>query len=204
MKMNTQKPRIYSIGYSAYSIDSFINILQKYQINVIADVRSQPYSQFKPEFNRENLKQTLKKVGIKYVFLGDNVGARIAVPECYKNGQADYQLIAENPLFKEGLDRIRKGTKKFLITLMCAEKDPINCHRAILICRYLRNDDIEIIHIKDDDTIENHKETEIRLMKSFRLDQPDFFISDSERLEEAYNRQGEKIAFKKENNDEAS
>ena len=199
--MEPHKTKIYSIGYSARSIDSFIDILKKFNITAIADVRSQPYSQFKPEFNREELKQTLMKVGIEYVFLGDNVGARIEAPECYINGRADYQLIAKHPLFQEGLQRIRKGMKKYLIALMCAEKDPINCHRAILICKHLRNDDVEIIHIINDVTAENHTETENRLMRLFQLGQPDLFMKDSERLEEAYNRQGEKIAYKKDDHE---
>ena len=142
-----------------------------------------------------NLNQALFINGIEYVFLGDNVGARIEALECYKNGHADYDLISKHPLFQKGLARIVKGMKKYSIAIMCAEKDPINCHRTILICKQLKNNNIQIIHIIDSNTTENHTETEFRLMKLFRLDQPDFFMKDSERLEEAYNRQGEKIAY---------
>lgn len=78
---------------------------------------------------------------------------------------------------------------------MCAEKDPINCHRTILICKHLKNDNIKIIHIIDSNATENHTETELRLMKLYQLDQPDLFINESERLEEAYNRQWGKIAY---------
>ncbi len=193
--MEQYKDKIYSIGYATHTIESFIDTLKKFNITAIADVRSQPYSKFKPEFNRENLKQALFNNGIEYVFLGDNVGARIEALECYKNGHADYDLISKHPLFQKGLARIVKGMKKYSIAIMCAEKDPINCHRTILICKQLKNNNIQIIHIIDSNTTENHTETEFRLMKLFRLDQPDFFMKDSERLEEAYNRQGEKIAY---------
>jgi uncharacterized protein (DUF488 family) len=193
---------IYTIGYSVHSADSFIDILRKHNISAVADVRSQPYSQFKPEFNREKLKLILKQSEMAYVFLGNYIGARIDAPECYKNGKADYQLIAKHPFFRQGLERIRSGMQKYNIALMCAEKDPVNCHRAILICRYLRDNYVEIKHIIDS-ALETHSDTEKRLMKMFKLDQPDLFKTERERLEESYNRQGEKIAFKKDEGDEA-
>jgi len=190
---------IYTIGYAEYAIKSFIASLKKFNITAIADVRSQPYSRFKPEFNRENLKKTLMNNRIEYVFLGENIGARIKAPECYKNGQANYELISEHPLFQEGINRLLKGMIKYSIALMCAEKDPINCHRMILICKQLKKYKVQICHIIDSDTFENHEETEFRLMKLFHLEQPGLFMKDSERLEEAYHRQAEKIAYVAEN-----
>jgi uncharacterized protein (DUF488 family) len=190
---------IYTIGYAAHTIESFITALDKFNITAIADVRSQPYSKFKPEFNKENLRKSLINNGIEYVFLGDNMGARIKAPECYKNGQVNYELISQHPLFQTGIDRLLKGMEKYSIALMCAEKDPINCHRTILICRHLKRYQIQIYHILDANTFESHSETEIRLMKLFNLEQPDLFMKDSDRLAEAYSRQEEKIAYVEEN-----
>jgi uncharacterized protein (DUF488 family) len=190
---------IYTIGYAAHTIESFIAALEKFNITAIADVRSQPYSKFKPEFNRENLKKVLINKRIEYVFLGDNIGARIKAPECYKNGQVDYELISKQPLFQEGIDRLLKGLEKFSIALMCAEKDPINCHRTILICKNLKKYQIQIYHIIDANNFENHTETEFRLLKLFHLEEPDLFMNDAERLAEAYSRQEEKIAYVAEN-----
>ena len=116
--MEQYKYRIYSIGYATHTIESFINTLKKFNITAIADVRSQPYSKFKPEFNRENLKQALINDGIEYVFLGDNIGARIEAPECYKNEKPDYHLISKHPLFQKGVGRILKGMKKYLPILV--------------------------------------------------------------------------------------
>jgi uncharacterized protein (DUF488 family) len=190
---------IHTIGYAAHTVESFIAALEKFNITAIADVRSQPYSKFKPEFNKANLKKVLINNGIEYVFLGDNIGARIKAPECYKNGQVDYDLISKHPLFQEGVDRLLKGMKKFSIALMCAEKDPINCHRTILICKNLKKYQIQIYHIVDANTFENHTETELRLMKLFHLEQPDLFMNEAQRLEEAYSLQEEKIAYVAEN-----
>lgn len=128
---------LFTIGYSPHTYDSFLNILRKYQISALVDVRSSPYSQFKPEFNRETLKDLLKKHKIAYVFLGDYCGARVEDPTCYVNGKVDYNLVAKSQKFKEGLERIKKGMDIFRIALMCAEKDPITCHRTILISRNL-------------------------------------------------------------------
>jgi len=190
---------IHTIGYATHTIESFIVALEKFNITAIADVRSQPYSKFKPEFNKDNLKKVLKNNEIEYVFLGDNIGARIKAPECYKNGQVDYELISKHPLFQEGIDRLLKGMKNFSIALLCAEKDPINCHRTILICKNLKKYQIQIYHIIDANTFENHTETEFRLLKLFHLEQPDLFINEAQRLAEAYSRQEEKIAYVAEN-----
>ena len=187
--------KIYTIGYSPHTLDSFVNIIKKYSITAIADVRSTPYSQFKSEFNKDNLKNVLKPHGIAYVFLGDLCGARIEDPSCYINGKVNYSLLTEKPKFKEGLERIKKGMTNYVIALMCAEKDPITCHRTILICRNLMNDDIEIQHILGNGEIENHKDSEQRLMKIFNLDHPDLFRTEPQRLDEAYLRQEEKIAY---------
>ena len=199
LMMEKYNNSIHTVGYAAHTVESFIAALKEFNITAIADVRSQPYSRFKPEFNKENLKYVLMKSGIEYVFLGDNIGARIKAPECYKNGQVDYELISKHPLFKEGIDRLLMGMKRFSIALMCAEKDPINCHRTILICKNLKKYRIKINHIVDAHTCENHTETELRLLKLFKLEQPDLFMNKEQRLEEAYSRQEEKIAFVAEN-----
>ena len=186
---------LFTIGYSPHILNSFLRILKKYQITAVADVRSSPYSQFKPEFNKDQLTEFLKKHGIAYVFLGDFCGARVEDPSCYVNGKVDYALVAENPKFKEGLKRIINGMEKFCIALMCAEKDPITCHRTILVCRNLTSRGINIKHILSNGRVEEHKDSEQRLLKLFKLNHPDMFRSEEQRLGDAYSRQGEKIAY---------
>jgi uncharacterized protein (DUF488 family) len=164
-------------------------------MSALADVRSSPYSQFKPEFNKDSLKDFLKEHKIAYVFLGDHCGARVEDPSCYVNGKVDYKLVAENQKFKEGIERIKKGLENFRIALMCAEKDPITCHRTILICRNLLSAGIKIKHILGNGKIEEHKDSEHRLMKLFNLNHPDLFRTEQQRLDDAYSRQGEKIGY---------
>ncbi len=193
--MKSSNKTIYTIGYVPHTLDTFVNTLKMYQVSAVVDVRSSPYSQFKPEFNKETLKDFLKAKKIAYVFLGDNCGARVEDLSCYVNGKVDYKLVAEKQKFKEGLKRIKKGMENFLIALMCAEKDPVTCHRTILICRNLISPEIKIKHILSNGKIEEHKDSEQRLMKIFKLDHPDLFRSVQQRLEDAYSRQGEKIAY---------
>jgi uncharacterized protein (DUF488 family) len=170
--MNKQISRtnsLYTIGYSGFTIGEFITTLKNNSINAIADVRSMPYSKHRPEFNSDKLKIELKRNGIEYVFLGDLCGARINDKECYRNGKADYDLIAKNPKFIEGLNRIKKGMAKYRIALLCAEKDPVYCHRMILICRNLKSHDINILHIVSPEIIQTQNECEERLLKIFKL-----------------------------------
>ncbi len=186
---------IYSIGYAAFSIGEFVNALLKHGINAIADVRSQPYSRFKPEFNRDNLRRVLRTHNIGYVFLGDECGARIGSSEYYVNGKVSFDLVKDDKGFQRGLRRLRKGAGKYRLAIMCAEKDPIMCHRTILICRNLRSPDIVIKHIIENGFIEDHSDTEKRLLRIHNLDRSDLYSTYGERLEEAYSRQGEKIAY---------
>lgn len=186
---------LFTIGYSPHTLDSFLRILVKYQITAVADVRSSPYSQFKPEFNKDSFSNFLKNQKIAYVFLGDYCGARVEDKNCYVNGKVDYNLVSSSPKFKDGLERIKKGMEKYRIVLMCAEKDPITCHRSILICRNMSGDNIVIKHILSNGMFEEHKYSEQRLMKIFNLNQPNLFLTYKQRLDDAYSRQGKKISY---------
>ena len=190
--MNT----LYTIGYAKHSLESFVTALKKYGINAIADVRSVPFSSFNNSFNKDSLNNYLKLNNIKYVFLGNECGARFDDPACYSDGKADYKLIAKHSKFQDGLERIKQGSKKYTIALMCAEDDPINCHRMILICRNLKKSGLTIYHVLDNDKLESQSESEQRLLKQFKLNQLELFQSEKDRLERAYDKQGEKIAYK--------
>jgi uncharacterized protein (DUF488 family) len=187
---------LYTIGYAAFiNIESFIGALKINGIEVIADVRSIPKSSYNPEFSKDYLQKRLKDNNIKYVFLGDNCGARIDDPACYVNGRVSYDKIKETTVFKHGLERILNGLNKYTISLLCAEKDPIFCHRDILVCRNLKPYDINIKHIISEKMVDLNLTTENRLLNQFKLDTDDFFMSYEDRLNLAYDQQGEKIAF---------
>ena len=189
---------VYTIGYSSFNISNFIRILFENKIDYIVDVRSSPFSSYYSDYNKESLKVSLKQKDIGYVFLGDNLGARIKAPERYDNyGKAVYEKISVHPIFLEGINRLKIGIEKYRISLLCAEKDPINCHRNILICKNLKSEDINIYHILPFGKIEKNDDTEKRLLKLFGLENDDMFLSYTERLENVYKLQGTKIAFVK-------
>ena len=148
--------QLFTIGHSTHTIEDFIKLLQAHQITAIYDVRSIPYSRFNSQFNREELEQKLFAKDISYVFFGKELGARSDNPACYKNGKVQYDLLTKEPLFKIGLNAVKRGITEHRAALMCAEKDPLTCHRTILVCRELRSPDIEISHILADASLEAH------------------------------------------------
>jgi uncharacterized protein (DUF488 family) len=189
--------QLFTIGYAAFDyLPSFCKSLKYYNVEAIADVRSVPYSKTRPEFNKEILMNNLKENGIKYVFIGDYCGARIDDISCYVDGCVDYAKVKETEKFKIGIERILKGLLDYRIGLLCAEKDPIYCHRDILICRNLKNHDISINHILADGKLEDNSATEKRLLQILKLTDNDLFLSTDEQLELAYDQQGKKIAYK--------
>jgi|GEM_PF-395303 len=161
---------IFTIGHSNQSIESFIGVLKKHGVSAVADVRSQPYSRYFPHFNQCPLRQALKSEGIAYAPLCDHLGARPKDESCYVEGMARYELIATTEAFSIGLNRIIKGAEQHQIALMCAEQDPIVCHRAILVCQYLRKTELDIQHILKTGNLESHKSLEERLLKLHHLD----------------------------------
>ena len=186
---------LYTIGHSTHSIEEFIKLLTIHSITAVCDVRSMPYSQFTPQFNRELLQKELKKHNVSYVFLGEELGARSNNTNCYVNGKVQYACLAQEPKFYHGINRLVEGLKNFRIVLMCAEKDPISCHRTILICRNLRSRDIEIKHILEDGKIESNIDFEHRLLEMSKIPQNNLFTSNKDLIEQAYDIQGEKIAY---------
>ena len=186
---------IFTIGHSDHDIQRFMELLVGQGISAVADVRSVPYSKFTPQFNRDQLSAALGAADIRHIFLGNELGARRVEPECYVDGKARYELIARVPRFKEGLCRLQEGMRRYRVALMCAEKDPVTCHRAILICRHLRPLGMTISHILDDGRVESQAEMEERLLKLTGVEGEDLFSGRAEAIERAYDIQGERIAY---------
>lgn len=162
--------KLSTIGHSNHSIENFVALLKKHNITAIADVRSYPYSRYLPHFNQVELKKKLREAKIAYVFLGKELGARSSNLGCYVEGKALYEKIASTKEFSLGLDRLLSGVKKYNIALMCAEQDPITCHRAILICPHLKDKGLEIQHILKNGSLESHSHLEKRLLRLHKLE----------------------------------
>jgi uncharacterized protein (DUF488 family) len=194
----TDKSQLYTIGYSPHTLKGFVDLLKRFQVTALADVRSKPYSAYRPEFNHKNLKKILPEQGIDHIFLGREMGARYEDQSVYVQGRADYELISRHELFKQGLQRLRQEVKQHTLVLMCAEKEPLHCHRTILISRHLKNE-VQIQHILADATVESHQDTEQRLLALYDLIRPELpglEQSRQARLDKAYLKQGRKIAWR--------
>jgi uncharacterized protein (DUF488 family) len=185
---------LFTIGHSTQSWEQFLELLLRHHIEAIGDVRSSPHSARFPHFSREHLKRALPAANIHYVFLGDELGARRAERECYVDGVARYDCIARTAAFRAGLERVQTGVARFRLALMCAEKDPLECHRTILVCRQIRND-LDIRHILGDGSIETHADAETRLLAEEKVHGDDFYIPREELIAQAYDRRGAKIAY---------
>lgn len=172
-----------------------MQLLHKNGIDAIADVRSSPYSKFCPQFSREALAVMLNGHGIHYVFLGRELGARREERACYVGNQARYELIAKSKLFCEGINRIYTGVAAHTVALMCSEKDPITCHRMVLVCRELRRAELDIRHVCEDGTVESNFDAENRLLDLAGLPRGDLFRPRDALVEEAYDRQARRIAW---------
>ncbi len=190
---------LYTIGHSNHPEERFLTLLSAHGIDAVCDVRSAPYSQFTPQFNRSELKHSLPQNGIRYIFLGAELGARSDDRACYTNGKINYQLLSGTPLFQSGLARIQEGLKKnFRIALMCAEKEPLECHRFVLVSRGLASLNIEIQHIHADGSLESHADALVRLAALVHVPEADLFRSAQELEDEAYYRQERRIAYEAE------
>lgn len=186
---------VFTIGHSIHPLGQFIQLLNQHGITAVCDVRSKPYSRRNPQFNKASIRQTLKDSGIAYVFLGKELGARSEDRDCYLNGKVQFDRLAQTALFQQGVKRVEEGVKGYRLALMCAEKDPIECHRMILISRFLEPSRLSILHILSDGTLESHQDALSRLLRRLHLPERDMFRTPDEMHQEAYRIQSERIAY---------
>lgn len=194
-------PVLYTIGYAPLTLESLAGYLLRYGVTALADVRSVPRTSFKSEFNGDQLQLFLRQQGIAYVYLGDSLGARYTDVAVLEHGIAVYERIAETDLFRKGLKRLDEGVRHFTVCLLCAEKDPLDCHRAVLVSRQAMKaiSGLAIHHILADGSLESHAELEARMCRRYGLDQLLLPLggggADATQAE-AYRRHGREIAFR--------
>jgi uncharacterized protein (DUF488 family) len=153
---------IYTIGHSNHAPETFLDLLGANAITALGDVRSVPHSRWATQFNRDTLSKTLTENGIAYVYLGKELGGRPKNPSLLKNDKPNYAAMAHTDAFREGIARVLEGAKTYRMALMCAERDPIDCHRFLLIARHLAARDIPVAHILANGKVEKHEQTERR------------------------------------------
>lgn len=156
---------IYTIGYGARDIDAFIAALRRYNIAYLIDVRSQPYSRYKPDFSKDTLEEHLRRGGIRYVYMGDTLGGRPDDPTCYDaEGKVDYTAVAQRDFYQAGIERLTKAWSQGLsVSLMCSEGKPEMCHRSKLIGRTLTERGLTVTHIDEHDEAISQAEVILRL-----------------------------------------
>jgi uncharacterized protein (DUF488 family) len=148
--------RIYSIGHSNHSADAFLGLLRQHGIEVVVDVRSQPFSRYTPHFTTGPLRESLAAAGVRYLFLGRELGGRPEGDEYYDaEGHARYDLVAASAPFLEGITRLLRGIEQFRVAMLCAEEDPTHCHRRLLVGRVLEERGVAILHIRGDGRVES-------------------------------------------------
>lgn len=186
---------VHTVGHSTHAVEKFLDLLERNGVTAIADVRSSPFSRHNPQFNKDTLSAELKKRGIAYIFVGKELGARSDDPACYEGGKVRYDRLARTSIFKAGLDRVLSGAQKYRIALMCAEKEPLDCHRTLLVSRALEQLGVSIVHILSDGSTEAQPETMSRLLDLVGLPQEDMFRSHDELVATACELREQKIAY---------
>lgn len=186
---------VFTIGHSNHSFEKFHGLLQSHNITALADVRSAPYSRSNPDFNREFLKTKLAEAGIAYVFLGRELGARPEGAQFYRQGRVQYRVLAESPQFRAGLDRVLNGAQTQRLALLCAEKEPLECHRTLLVSRELVASGASVLHIHADGRLETYSDAMKRLIKILGLPEEDLFRTREDMIADACAMQEERIAY---------
>ena len=142
-------PGVWSIGHSTHRIETFVSLLRKHGVAVVADVRTSPFSRFNPQFNRHALQANLEVADIGYLFLGEELGGRPPDDEFYDaDGHVLYGRMAESLRFESGLAQLVEQAKRSRLAIMCSEEDPADCHRFLLVTRVLRDRGVEVTHIR--------------------------------------------------------
>ena len=199
--MPATRGTVLTIGHSTHPIEAFIALLQRHGAAAVADVRAAPYSRFNPQFNREPLAASLAACGIAYVFLGSELGGRSVDPACYDDGRISYERLSSTRAFREGLESVVQDATRRRIALMCAEKEPLECHRCLLVAPALEARGVPVAHIRPERTLEAHADTMSRLLEMHGMQdaaesQNLFPRSRAERITEAIGRQAARFGHR--------
>lgn len=150
---------VYTVGHSNVPQETFVALLKQHRVDVLVDVRSIPFSKYVPHFNAEPLKAAVQAAGIKYLYLGRELGGRPADRACYDSaGRVDYALVAQGEAFREGIERVLRGARGFRVALMCNEENPAECHRRLLVGRVLSEKGVRVLHIRGDGRLQGEDE----------------------------------------------
>lgn len=200
----TMPEMVLTLGHSNHPIDRFIELLRDQQVTTAIDVRSRPFSRLYPAFNRPALARSLVEHGIDYTFMGDELGGRSDDRSCYKDGRVDYQTLAQTVSFKAGLSHVIQASQSAHVALVCAEKEPLACHRALLIGRALEEAGTPVAHLGAGGELEPHADAMTRLLRKLRMPDADLFRTREQIIEDAIEKQSRRVAYTDERMDVTS
>ncbi len=192
---------VYTIGYAGFSIEDFVEILHEHDVSVLVDVRSSPFSGYHQEYNKDLLKQTLGRARIYYRNYAEEFGARQPDRSYYPKGYLDFQLFARSPAFQKGVRKVEDSMEQgFCFALMCAEIEPIDCHRAILVARAFADHGYEVIHLRPKKGPLTHQELELQLLDRYFPNRNQLVLGepiqdDQTLLQEAYRLRNAEIGY---------
>lgn len=200
---------IYTIGHSNYSMERFVEMLRKYKIDVVVDIRGTPYSKYNTQYNKEALSNSLKELGYIYIYMGREFAAQRDNKIIYTwEGYSDFEKVIYEPSFIEGIERLKKGLAKgYKIVLLGAKQDPVNCHRFALVGRELHKRGLNVKHIEDDLSISSQLELEERMLNKFYPKEEQITIdillggekTRDEKIKDSYRKVNREIGIRVEN-----
>ena len=194
--MSTTQYPVFTVGHSNHSWEEFVILLLRHRIDEVADVRSVPYSRHASHFNHDDLQPALDVIGIGYEFLGNILGGRPADRSCYdENGQVRYDRVTKADFFDDGIRRVIHLANDCRVVLLCTEKEPLECHRTLLVAKELEERGVTVQHILSDGVLESHSASIDRLLDLFNLPHDgDMFRSKVDAISDALTIQAAKVA----------
>jgi len=193
--MGAGEPVIFTVGHSTHEASVLLDLLEKHGVAAVVDVRSAPYSGRAPHFNREALAEILRSRGIRYAFLGDELGGRSDDPSCFVEGRVQYDRLADKAAFQSAIRKLVSNSRSRQIALLCAEKEPLECHRALLVGQVLHTQGHAVAHILADGRLEPHGDSLLRLRGLTRRGNAELFRTPEETLDDALSIQRQRFAY---------
>jgi hypothetical protein len=166
----------FTVGHSNHDVAAWLALVRSHGIEVVVDVRSSPYSGYVPQFDKELVRTALEEAGIRYLFLGEELGGRPTNPEYYDaKGRVLYSRVCNDDRFKSGIARLETGIARYRVALMCGEENPAHCHRRLLIGRVLVEHGHTMLHVRGDGRVETDDVVAAESGKPLVEDQPALF-----------------------------
>ncbi len=194
--------QLYTIGHSTFDTELFLKRLQDNDIGFVIDVRSTPFSKYANQYNKDRIEKFLKENDINYFHMGEHFGARQKDTKYYPHEYLDFELFRNSDIFQKGMKNIERGLEKYNIALMCTEKDPIDCHRAIMVGRGFELDGVDVGHIMPDGNLLTQKDFNDRLLELYFPDRYQYSLFDTEEkktdeeyLKDAYILKNKEIGY---------